>query len=656
MHQVTEITINDVINRAVAFTHRAIEAMRKLKKFDYIDLSREIPVKPTYSPLRVIGVTLMQRDGSTYLHPRDLDGARAELKTVTDGPYSYSIQSGSVYLELPLFMLNFARGFQDIIDLVDYEDRSNGCIYAVNAIESLRSGALPQEMIDPANYYWTLASQPATAPKAGQIPEVLVAPYGIQCYPKSPYPTADDAFDADTPLWQVREAARLRYGQYDPLPEQVLQALDPEKIEHLYPHLPVKPGNTGQIAYTQNAAAGVMDRQAVMRAGRFIRQYARPGLNDEAVKQLAAVVAAHLSSDFHHSTKREDYARVYMEGPSSCMSYGPDGKEFRHLIVDGKFVHPTEVYAHPENDLELVWCEIDGNVIARTIVNKHRMQYPRIYAKESVARAESRLADYLEGLGYTRHDHALSNQKLLRISPDKHPRAIICPYIDSHNMGVDIYEDHLIVGGYESANHETGCLSEYDTSRDDTWECDCCSGGFDEDDERYMDYAGDPICDSCADDYVEAYCTGPQEERWVPRDHNYLFELSRVNTGGLRYYSYIYITSGRMSALSDWGLVQLDDSDYDDNHVALMDDCTPTTHGTYVFTEDLDDHGLFYNSEGGVACEIEDWAIRLDKDEEPELVERSDIDEGLYELAPRKTDSQYPMLPVYTLIAQEEAA
>ncbi|KII34875.1 hypothetical protein NL64_06330 [Pseudomonas fluorescens] len=656
MHQVTETTIQDLIDRGVAFAHTAYEVARKFTKFNYIDLDTPIGddhQRNRVDPLYPVAITLYNRTaGGTIMSLVDKDGNPAKASTHVEAPYNYSTYSDYLILRVPLFMLTFAGGVRDLMSLI--EDPANGnqtCSYTRAAINELPG--MPETMRDFSDCSWFQSTAQSATAGDHLIPELRITPGAFHCFAHAhPYP---EYFRADRPLWQVREEARIRYSAYDQLPAPVLDALDPEKIQHLYPHLPTKPGNAGLIAYTQNATAGVMDRQAVMRAGRFIRQFAKEGTSDEAVKQLTAHAASHLGSQYKHSCEREDYKRVYISGPSSCMSYDETGKSFGKLMVNGEFVHPTEVYAHPENDLELVWMEVNENIVARTIVNKERMQYPRIYAKESVANALNRLQNYLEDLGYAQHDSALVDQKLLKISPDRYPHAILCPYIDSGNLGVYVRDDHLLTGGCENADHESGCLIDYNTSRSSDWCCECCDTDYDDDDGYEINDCGDRICQSCADnDHTRAYCTNQQEERYVHEDET-VYELVSVNRGTLRYYSHIFFNSD-FRDMGHYGLVELDTSYYDSNCVALIDDCTRTEDGNWLLTNDLADHDLFFNHETDEACQINDYAVCVDADGNDELVEVSDIDEELFECAPTELDSTYPMLRVYTAIIQGEEA
>jgi hypothetical protein len=663
MHQVTETTIQDFIDRSIAFTHRAFVVLRTLGKFNYADLTHTFrgDCNRDEHALTPVLVTLHQDDERGSRAPiHDKDGNLAQPLSVAEGPYSYSISAKQVHISVPYFMLAFAAGFKDLMDLLENpENPDQMCHYTWEANRRLMNGSYPKTVQDFSTAFWQLAVAPSDADNPSFIPELRQSAQSLHCLYDVMFHEPGSLFRSDQPLWHVREEARLRLGIYDPLPEAAKELLDPVKTAALFPHLPIKSNNAGMIAYTQNTTHGVMDRQTVARTGRFLRQFAKDGVCDEEVKQMAAHIASTLSSQFKHSREREDYKRVYISGPSSCMSYDESGKGFGRLMVDDVFVHPCEVYAHPDNDLEIVWCEVQDNIVARTIINKKRMQYPRIYAKESVGNAEQRLKGYLEDLGYTQYDHALADQKLLRISPTKYPRAIICPYIDSSNLGVEVHDDHLVTGGGESADHETGCLSDYNTNgSSDDWCCECCDTEYDDDDGYEMNSGGDRICQSCSDnDHVQAYCTHQMEEAYVHDDET-IYTLVGVNRGALRHYSRVFFNSSYRD-MGHYELVELSDSYYDSYSVALADDCVIDDNSGYILLNDLDEHGLFFNQDDGEACEISDYAIQVSPEGDPELTRVSDIDEDLFEHAPAESDDTYPMLQVYTEIPvtqDEEAA
>lgn len=437
------------------------------------------------------------------------------------------------------------------------------------------------------------------------------------------------AFNAFTPLWKVREQQRLRLGEYVPLPQALLDVLPEEVIDSQIPHLAVKPGNAGMIAFTQSPAAGAADRQQVMKAGRYVRQHC-PHLTDEQVKQLAAEVVGALGSDIHMSHKEEDFARVYINGPSSCMAYDETGKNFGRLMVNGEFFHPARVYAHPENNIRIVWLETGGRIGARALVNIKNKCYPSIYASDSVAGARRKLESYLDAHGFQKADGALCGEKLLRVSPDDYPDAIICPYIDAGNIGVEICCDHLVAGGDYDADHETGCLYNYNTQEKEyDWHCDNCDNCGDEYDELHYTSDDEVICEHCASNhYTWAMCAGSGDYNYYRNNNTFYYDLTPGNRG----------TTVVMDN-NDGTYVHLWEDHYTDNvvnaHYAIyLDD-----EDEYILEADASRFGYAYLDNGWYA--IKDFAV-LDG----ELVRREDIPDEA-ERCPLLTDSEYPQLPVY---------
>lgn len=467
-----------------------------------------------------------------------------------------------------------------------------------------------------------------------------------RCYihPTAAYIDLENAvtFGPRTPLWRVREALRMKKGEYAPLPTEVLALLPQDVIDNQFPHVATKPGNAGMIAYTQSPVAGMLDRQQVIKPGRYIRQHCED-LTDEDVKQAAASCLAASTAGFHHSKNADDFARVYIDGPSSCMAYDETGKEFGRLMVNGEFFHPARVYAHPDNDIEIVWLEVAGRIGARAVINTANKTYPRIYGSDFVRGGYNRLTEYLEALGYRQMDGALSGQKLLKVHPDRFPNAIICPYIDSGNLGVDIFDDHLVAGGRYDADHETGCLNRYNTSDEDewTWCCDCCGDDQTDDDSQYDTNDGH-VCEGCANRHytqvfdVESNCT-----RYV--NDSETFYNGRYTIHG-RFYTLWFNGSP-----DDYGYVELCSHYYGDNFVAPQDECIEDMDGDWVRRADVEDHGLFINEDEDIAYRISEWAV-LDG----ELVEQSEIPDETERLIASSDD--YPMLPHYRTLEQEDAA
>ena len=442
----------------------------------------------------------------------------------------------------------------------------------------------------------------------------------------------------DDPLWRIREKLRLARGEYSPLPTQVLKVLPQSVLDEQIPHMALKPGNAGMIAYTQSAVAGAADRQQVMKAGRYIRQHCGD-LSDEDIKQLAAAVTAEFVSDVKLSHDPDDFERVYINGPSSCMAYDASGKEFGKLIVDGKFFHPTRVYAHPDNNIRIAWMEIDGRIVARTLVNVKTNGHSTVYTSDSAGRtARTRFLAALNNLGYSDSNSALFHEKLLRVSPDRYPNAIICPFIDPSNVGVEVYSDHLVVRGEHEANHETGCLHDYNTRSAD-WHCDCCGEGFDEDDDYVLDFAEDRICTGCADEsHTLALCARRGEEFYYPDgSHTFYTDLTPGNRG-----RYVVTDRGMGDFVHLWEDHYTDDVVNMDYAIYLDDE------DEYILEDDAKRFGYAHIDDGWYA--ISDFAIL---DGEP--VRRDDVPEEA-QLNTFATHPDYPDLPVYETVEEEDEA
>lgn len=445
-------------------------------------------------------------------------------------------------------------------------------------------------------------------------------------------------FRLDTPVWQIREQVRVNDGTYAALPTEVLDKLPDEVKQQQIPHLATKPGNAGMIAYTQSPVAGAADRQQVMKAGRYIRQHCED-LDDEDVKQLAAVIMSSLSAGMHMSHDPNEFARVYENGPSSCMAYGRNGKAFGRLIVNGEFFHPTRVYAHPDNNIRIAWLEVEGRIGARTLVNVKHKTHSTIYSSDSIAKAGPRLQNWLNEQGYHHSDSALDYEKLLRVSPDAYPHAIICPFIDPGNRGVDVYRDHLTVRGNDEADHETGCLQDYNTVNSVDWHCDCCGEGFSDDDERYYDHYDDHICEGCADShYTYAFCADRNEYFYFPDD-------------GTTFYDDLTPGNNRRQVVMSRGsgdYVHLWEDHYSDavaerDRTVLLDD-----EDEYILDSDAERFGYINIDDGWYSAD--DFAV-LDG----ETIRTDDLPDDA-ELLPLAKDPEYPMLPVYQTIEQEEVA
>lgn len=653
MHAVTELTPKDLLDRSAIFADRALEFIAKCAPYTHVRFSLQPnAIDPVHRPFHLVNITLdHSKPGDPSPQPLRLaTGEEVQPDFIdTEGPMTARINRDSATLRLPLVAVatqSFMRRFFALTDPT-YES-THFCVYARNWQKQIDT--LPEVMPDFSQARWKVTDLDDTEPELC-IPQLAIGGGAVRVFMPGDY-YINFTIASDEPVWKLREYTRLVLGRYEALPAEVDEALDPSKVANTFPHLSQKATNAGMIAYTESGAKGALDRQSVMKPGRFIRQFGYDHLTDEDVKCLAAKVTATTKIVYHHSKAREDYSHVYQTGPNSCMAYGPKSSRgtFEHTYVDGEFVHPTEVYAHPENNLELVWGEMGGEVISRTIINTKKKTYPRIYGKESVSRSKERIKDYLAELGYSQSDDALDGEKLLLLNPDGYPNAIICPYIDPSNRGVEIHDDHLVVDGYEKANHETGCL--FLNGPDKAWTCACCGGQYDEDEDHWLDENGDQICEGCLDNHIYAFSI-PDREGCYVHENNTVYRLLGTVTGELRYYDFVY--EGH-SSLSRYDLVELSSDLYGEPAAAECEQCVEYEGGGYVLMSDMDALNLFYDEDDGVARDIIDWAVVRDKDGNEQLVKRWQVNTDTHMEGISESSDICSHLPVFVPVAIEEAA
>lgn len=427
----------------------------------------------------------------------------------------------------------------------------------------------------------------------------------------------------DDPLWHLREIARVVSGDYMELPLECLNALDPAKASWLFPHLPMKAGNAGMVAFTQSPAAGQLDRQQVMKAGKFFKQYGHAHLNDEQIKQLAAVVKGSAPFTVKLGADRATLRRVYGKGPESCMCKGShqgNKNKFEHTIVDGEWVHPIEVYAHPQSNLRLAFAESSQGLIgARVWVNTANKQHSTLYSTNNVRGALRFLEAWLEDEGYKSNQNWCEGEPLLRLDSDG--GGIICPYLDPSNYGVTVESDRLVLGGGYEANHETGHLSEFspDEEEEYDWHCACCGEGHDDSDDRYETVDGEDIGDCCTSDYTEVYSTDDGRPVWIRDRQLNRYQLYSTNYLSNRQFDH----NGCNQLLAADGLpdelVELDSDEYGDNEVAARDACVITTSGEWVLEEDTDRRNLFCLADSNEWAPKDELVILVDADGTHEL-------------------------------------
>lgn len=182
----------------------------------------------------------------------------------------------------------------------------------------------------------------------------------------------------------------------------------------------------GQPRLHKDYAAVTEYRCVEMRVGKWLANYYGGGVDfRESIEDLKAMNVE--PTTYLCKTEREWY-NAYENGPSSCMT----GYNFEASPVR---VYATTSHGLPDNGLRLFiqyTGELFGDdfkVHARAIVNIKTNEYVRAYgdAADAILRAN----------GYERDADCLDGALLARIPHPEHGGAVLMPYLDGNQDGVD---------------------------------------------------------------------------------------------------------------------------------------------------------------------------------------------------------------------------
>lgn len=251
----------------------------------------------------------------------------------------------------------------------------------------------------------------------------------------------------------------------------------------------------GQPRLHKDYAAITEYRCVEMRVGRWLANYYGSGVDfRESIEDLKAMNVD--PTTYLCKTEREWYD-AYESGPSSCMT----GFCFDYSPVR---VYATTSHGLPDNGLRLFiqyTGELFGDdfkVQARAIVNIETNEYVRAYgdAADAILRAN----------GYKRNMDCLDGEMLARIPHPEYDGAVLMPYLDSNQCGVDEEgEDAFIIRN--SYDHEAQNSDGYIYVNGDR--CSCVDCG-------YRHHEGDMV-EASDGGYVCEDCIGDTHVRVVGR-------------------------------------------------------------------------------------------------------------------------------------------
>lgn len=247
----------------------------------------------------------------------------------------------------------------------------------------------------------------------------------------------------------------------------------------------------GQPRLHKDYAAITEYRCVEMRVGKWLANYYGSGVDfREYIEDLKAKNVE--PTTYLCKTEREWYD-AYENGPRSCMTgYGFSKSPVR--------VYATTSHGLPDNGLRLfiqytgeLFGE-DFEVQARAIVNIETNEYVRAYgdAADAILRAN----------GYERETNCLEGARLARIPHPENEGAVLMPYLDGNQDGVDAEGDNafIICDRYD---YEAQDADGYIWIEDDRCACIECGERFDVED-MFETPSGACVCQHCiGDTYVQ---------------------------------------------------------------------------------------------------------------------------------------------------------
>lgn len=197
----------------------------------------------------------------------------------------------------------------------------------------------------------------------------------------------------------------------------------------------------------------------------------------------------------------EEFARVYVNGPRSCMD-----KEalFFETEEQGR-MHVTALYN--TDDIGLVYGERGGTITGRAIFNKATNEYVRAYGDSYFTRA-------LHEAGYRENAYALNGLCMKLRHLEGFPNIVLTPYVDGNAVYARIEDNALRLsdscqdftartqwGLYDQ--YKDRLLSEYENPNNENEPenpiCPYCEGYYDEEDGREVFGEDEDWCFDCYD-------------------------------------------------------------------------------------------------------------------------------------------------------------
>ena len=396
--------------------------------------------------------------------------------------------------------------------------------------------------------------------------------YHVTRYYKDEYSAVDRMMQifCKSRVWYQREMDRApmhpTIKKMLKIPEQAQYLTDWREMLLEYPH--VADLDATKIAFTENEAKGVADRQTVTTLGKYIKRHA-PNIPDHVLRDMVMLSVAEVTIT-HNLQEMID---AVQNGPRSCMQGG-----FR--------THPYSVYDPQYGWHMAVRREGGGDIVGRCLCLTHegKKMFVRSYRtnENGYSHSDEGMNAWLEERGYTHESEWPWGVQLAAIWCNGD---LVLPYIDGGHSTCRNDHDCLVLDG--DGEYDGDNTNGFASGGADRCSCDDCGDYFNDGDGTWVGRHEDRhVCDDCSSGYTYAYGRN---------GHQYYVSDDDVISVGYESYDSNY--------LSDNGIVHCE---HDDEYHE-QDDCTVLESGEWVYNDDIHN--------GDFVCLDEDnniWAYKSD--------------------------------------------
>lgn len=323
---------------------------------------------------------------------------------------------------------------------------------------------------------------------------------------------------AEREAWYARETSRRSLAP--PIGDDQLRAF-PRHYLHMSSTKP------GLFAYTKDDEHGYLDKQTILKPGKYLTQYYADKLTTAQIADIVAACAAYATLGYSLATSTADITAIFnsAQGPSSCMQRREPAEYDWQKLLDREDLpyHPSAVYG--ESDLAIAYLGTIGNVSQRAVVwpaEKRYCNYDRVRIYGT-----GPLEQLLRRDGYTAHPDAFHGARIRQIP---YRGGVLMPYIDGTETAYALDSKWLVLDerpepdarafgttqtcGYAGARN----VPDVEDENSDDVECSSCGGDFTADEIQHGE------CYDCRHSWTCEHCDSRISDdngSWNVEDENW---------------------------------------------------------------------------------------------------------------------------------------